>query len=206
MKLMAIFRRYGWFGSFRLACDMLHTRCLFPRARLVRRPAYVRGAAHIAYGRGLTAGVGLRLDAFPRDGATQACIEFGDDVQLNDYVHIGAVESVRIGNRVLIASKVFIADHNHGGYGRDHHDSPQVPPAERPLRHAPVAIEDDVWIGEFAVILPGVRIGRGAVVAAAAVVTRDIPPYTVAAGNPARVITRYNFESKAWEPANSDGG
>ena len=203
---MTLIRRYGWFGSLRLACDVLHTRCLFPRARLVRRPAYVRGAAHIAYGKRLTAGVGLRLDAFPLDGTIRTCIEIGDDVQFNDYVHVGAVDSVRIGNRVLVASKVFIADHNHGGYGREHHDSPQVPPAHRPLRHAPVAIEDDVWVGEFAMILPGVRVGRGAVVAAAAVVTRDIPPYTVAAGNPARVIKRYNFGNETWERVSSDGG
>lgn len=203
---MTFIRRYGWFGSLRLACDVLHTRCLFPRARLVRRPAYVRGAAHVRFGKGFTAGVGLRLDAFPQDGSGSPRIDIGDDVQVNDYVHIGAIESVRIGHRVLIASKVFIADHNHGGYGRDHHDSPRVPPLARPLRHAPVVIEDDVWIGEFAAILAGVRVGRGAVIAAATVVTRDIPAYTVAAGNPARVIKRYNFETEQWEPVTSGAG
>jgi acetyltransferase-like isoleucine patch superfamily enzyme len=53
---------------------------------------------------------------------------------------------------------------------------------------APVVIEDHAWIGLNAVVLKGVRIGRGAVVAAASVVTRDVPPFTLVAGNPARVV------------------
>ena len=60
-------------------------------------------------------------------------------------------------------------------------------------------IEDDVWIGELAVILPGVRIGQGAVIGASTVVNRDIPPFTIVVGNPARVVKRFNFESENWE-------
>ncbi len=52
----------------------------------------------------------------------------------------------------------------------------------------PVVIEDDVWIGSRVTILPGVTIGRGSVVGAAAVVTKDVPPYSVVAGNPAKVV------------------
>ncbi|MBR4243334.1 MAG: hypothetical protein IKR98_05525 [Bacteroidaceae bacterium] len=52
----------------------------------------------------------------------------------------------------------------------------------------PVVIEDNVWIGEMACIMPGVTIGRGAIVGANAVVTHDVPPYTLVAGNPARII------------------
>ena len=53
---------------------------------------------------------------------------------------------------------------------------------------APIVIEDNVWIGEYATILKGVTIGKGAVVASHAVVTKDVPPYTIVAGNPARVV------------------
>ena len=52
----------------------------------------------------------------------------------------------------------------------------------------PITIEDNVWIGENAVILKGIRIGRGSIIACNAVVTKDVPPYTIAAGNPARIV------------------
>lgn len=58
------------------------------------------------------------------------------------------------------------------------------------VKVAPVTIEDRVWIGFNAIILKGVTLGEGAIVAAGAVVTKDVPPYTVVAGNPAQVIRR----------------
>lgn len=58
-----------------------------------------------------------------------------------------------------------------------------------------IIIEDDVWIGQNAIVLSGVRVGQGAVIAAGSVVTKDIPPYSVVGGNPARVI-KYRFEEK----------
>jgi acetyltransferase-like isoleucine patch superfamily enzyme len=66
---------------------------------------------------------------------------------------------------------------------------------DRPMRHqpptvAPIVLEDDVWIGMGVLVLPGVRIGRGSIIAAGAIVTRDIPPGSVAAGQPARVTRR----------------
>jgi acetyltransferase-like isoleucine patch superfamily enzyme len=111
------------------------------------------------------------------------------------------VKSVTIGDRVLIASKVFISDHNHGSYkGATGQSHPAQPPASRALHVAPVLIDDDVWIGEFVSILPGVHIGRGSVIGAQSVVTRDVPPGCVAVGNPARVIRRFNFDTSSWEP------
>jgi lipopolysaccharide O-acetyltransferase len=119
---------------------------------------------------------------------------------MNDYVHITAIQSVTIGDRVLIASKVFITDHNHGDYKTSGpSESPIIPPAQRIEVSAPVVIEDDVWIGEFVSVLPGVRIGKGAVIGTMSTVTHDIPAYCVAAGSPARVFKRYNFETSTWE-------
>ena len=69
------------------------------------------------------------MDAFPIPGHENVSIVIGDDVQVNDYVHISACESVTIGNHVLVASKVYISDHDHGRYGGDQaHDSPDTPP------------------------------------------------------------------------------
>jgi len=55
-------------------------------------------------------------------------------------------------------------------------------------KYPPVRIEDDVWIGARAIILPGIKIGKGAIIGSGAVVTKDVPPYAICAGNPARVI------------------
>jgi len=195
-----MYSRYGLIGLLRLLFDLVHTRFVFIGARLVRHPAYIRGKRHIRVGKNFTTGVGLRLDAFPTGTTPKICIEIGNDVQLNDYVHIGAIESVRIGDNVLIASKVFISDHNHGCYRGDaEQDSPDTPPALRRLDSRPVIIDDNAWIGEFVAILPGVRIGRGAIIGAMSVVTQDIPAGCMAAGAPARVIKKYDQTTRRWQ-------
>ena len=197
-----LIKRYGIFGTLRLFRDVLYTKLFIKtNARLVRYPAYIRGKNHINFGKRLTTGVAVRLDAFPENESDKTCITFGDDVQINDYVHIAAISNVYIGNHVLIASKVFISDHNHGEYGINvYHDSPDIPPIMRPLRARPVIIEDNVWIGETVSILPGVRIGQGSVIGAQSVVTKDIPPNSIAVGVPARVIKKYNDENGKWYP------
>ena len=188
---------YGFRGLLKLLCDVLYSRLFYPGARIVRRPFYMRGARHVAIGKGFTTGVGCRIDAFPEQAGT--CIHIGNDVQINDYVHLGSVESIKIGDRVLIASKVFISDHNHGFYkGSEAHSSPFESPIERKLVSAPIVIEEDVWLGEFVCVLPGVTIGRGSIIGAMSVVTRNIPPMCIAVGSPAKVIKTYDVASSSW--------
>jgi acetyltransferase-like isoleucine patch superfamily enzyme len=120
---------------------------------------------------------------------------------MGNYCSVGAdtkiwVQSgVTIGNYVLIAHRVDIIDNNsHSLDWRDRReDAHDVFERGKKLdmskvATAPIVIEDDVWIGARSTILKGVRIGRGAIVAAASVVTRDVAPFTVVGGNPARVI------------------
>ena len=191
---------YGVFGLLSLALDVVRTRLMFPKSRLMRRPVYIRGRRWITLGPNFTCGRGLRLDAFGDSSTTASLIHIGSDVAMNDYVHIGAVESVSIGNRVLIASKVFISDHDHGSYGKGGlHSDPRIAPADRTLSAAPVVIEDDVWIGEFVSVLGGVRIGKGAIIGTMSTVSRDIPPYSMAVGSPARVIKQFNLTNGMWE-------
>jgi lipopolysaccharide O-acetyltransferase len=188
---------YGWLGLLRLGRNWLLTRLLYPKARLIRFPIYLRGRRQIAIGDGLTTGIGARIEAFS-DGAV--VLRIGRRVELNDHVHIAAVGSLSIGDDVLIASRVFISDHNHGGFDDDDaRNAPDTLPSTRPLRWAPVSIGERVWIGENVSILPGVTIGNGAVIGAGAVVTRDVPADAVAVGNPARVVRRYDRESGRWE-------
>jgi acetyltransferase-like isoleucine patch superfamily enzyme len=69
----------------------------------------------------------------------------------------------------------------------------------QPVTTSTITIEDDCWIGANAVITAGVTIGKHSVIAGGAVVTKNIPPFSVAVGNPAKVIKQYNFETKTWE-------
>lgn len=202
---------YTPLGFVRLAWEAGLTRLFYNGARLIRRPFYLRGSRHIDFGRRITIGRGARIEAY--GSGSDVNIVFGDDVQLNDHVHIASEGRVVIGHRVLIASRVFITDHNHGAYGDRPvamrasrrigqeppldgsvaaHSAPAIPPADRPLSIAPVTIGDDVWLGQGVCVLPGVTIGAGSIVGANAVVAADIPPASIAVGIPARVIRRYD--------------
>jgi acetyltransferase-like isoleucine patch superfamily enzyme len=90
-------------------------------------------------------------------------------------------ETLRIGDSVLIAPGCFITDHNH-------RHAASLTIASQGCEGRSVQIEDDVWLGAHVVVLSGVTIGRGAIVAAGAVVTQDVVPMSVVAGVPARVI------------------
>lgn len=198
MLLLKIFTRYGVVGSLKLARDYALTKIFVRGARIVRHPWYFRGQKNIAIGRGFTAGVGLRMDAFCNN--RDVIIRIGDNVQVNDYVHIGAILSVSIDSNTLIASKVFISDHNHGQFNSNHEDcGPSLPPLVRPLSAEPVSIGKNVWIGESVCILPGVAIGDGAVIGAGSIVTTNIPARCVAAGNPARVIREWDNVTHEWK-------
>lgn len=117
-------------------------------------------------------------------------ISIGNDVYIGPYAIFACRKSISIGNKVLFGPKVTIMEGNHnfreiGVYIYDNH-------IKREDDDIPVTISDDVWIGSNAVILKGVTIGRGAIVGAGAVVTKDVPPYAIVGGNPAKLI-RYRF-------------
>jgi acetyltransferase-like isoleucine patch superfamily enzyme len=110
-----------------------------------------------------------------------AHVEIGDDVRISG-CSITAEKFVKIGNRVMIGSGVLIMDtdaHALDPEARQRNEAPKM---------APVFIEDDVFVGTRAIILKGVRIGSGAVIAAGAVVTKDVPKGSIVGGNPAIVI------------------
>ena len=125
-------------------------------------------------------------------------LSFGENVSINDDVHIACAFNITIGNDVLMASKIFISDHNHGMYVGDNSDTPNTPPGKRFLNGAPISIGDRVWLGEMVSILPGVTIGAGAIIGSNSVVTQDIPENCIAVGTPARVIKRFVSEHGEW--------
>lgn len=112
-------------------------------------------------------------------------VKIGDGTCIGGRFFVAACNSVLIGEKVLISENVTIVDHNHG------FDDRKRPIIEQPLTSkGPVSIGNGSFIGVNAVILPGIRIGENAVIAASAVVTHDVPSFTIVAGNPAKIIKR----------------
>lgn len=195
---MQIKNSYTITQKIELAWWLLRTKLLCSKARLIRRPFDLRGAKYIDLGESLTTGRGCRFEAFSENGEVK--LRFGKNVQVNDYVHICAMNSVDIGDNVLMAGHIYISDNSHGSYKGDENDSsPKMAPAKRKYSTAPVKIGNNVWIGEHVIILPGVEIGDGSIVGANSVVSKDIPSYSIAVGAPARIVKQYNPQTQIWE-------
>lgn len=189
-------RKYGIFGLILLLCSLIRTKVMFRRARLIRFPFEARNRHLMSISSGFTTGKFCRLEAH-NDGDIR--IKIGRNCQLNDSVHIVGSQLVEIRDNVLIASKVFISDSSHGCYNDScEQSSPFIPPALRPSVNKSVLINSNVWIGEFVSILPGVVIGEGAVIGSMSVVTKSVPPHSIAVGVPARVVKKFCFVSNKW--------
>ncbi len=192
-------RKYGLRGAFFMALNLLRTKLFYAEARLIRFPFEIRNRKYIDLGKGLTTGVGCRLEALPQDRLKTPCIKFGNRVQLNDYVHIGAIQEIVIEDDVLIASRVFITDHNHGILDeRCTSEEMLRAPIDRPLLAKPVKIGKRCWLGENVAILPGVELGDGCIVGASTVVTKSFPPYSVIVGNPGKAYKQFDIDGNCW--------
>lgn len=188
--------QYGFSEFLTTSTSFILTKIFNRGARLIRRPVYIRGKSNLSYGKGFTTGRGCRFDL---KGDKKIRLAFGEYCELGDAVHIVAHEDVKIGNNVLIASKVFISDTSHGSYSGKQQSSPLTSPNARPLVTLPVNIEDDVWLGENVVVLPGVHIGKGSIIGSNSVVNKNISEYSIAVGSPAKVVKKYNFDHNIWE-------
>ena len=196
--MMRKIKQYGLSGVIKMFFNLIRTKLTFSNARIIRFPIDIRGKKYIQVSNGFTTGVGCRIEAYPE--TEKKVLFFGENFQMNDYVHITAMQNVKIGNNVLLASKIYISDCSHGSYAGNENDSnPMIEPNKRPLFSNPVVIEDNVWLGEFVSVLPGVTIGKGTVVGANSVVSKSLPPYVVAVGSPAKPIKKFNFDINKWE-------
>ncbi|WP_374174027.1 acetyltransferase [Flavobacterium tructae] len=196
--MRTFFKRYSIFQLFKLVIDVFRTKFTFNKAKILRFPIDIRGKRFICVKKGFVTGRYCRLEAYPEND--EKVLFFGENVQINDFVHITAMKSVVIGNNVLIASKVYISDCSHGSYLGDANDSsPKSNPSDRKLFSKVVNIEDNVWLGELVSVLPGITIGKGTIVGANSVVSRSLPPYVIAVGVPAKPIKKFNFNTNKWE-------
>ena len=137
---------------------------------------------------------------FARNGSSMVV---GNNTAINGATSFSIASSVEIGSNVLISYECMIMDHD--GHSADFenrkNDLPDLlqgrPKAWEPVKIMPVRIEDSAWIGARCIIMKGVTVGQGAIVAAGSVVTKSVPPFVVVAGNPAREVGKLRPE-EAW--------
>ncbi|RLB01028.1 MAG: hypothetical protein DRG37_00970 [Deltaproteobacteria bacterium] len=137
---------------------------------------------------------GVEMYAKPwGDDRDKITLRIGNRVSINSGTFINAHDYIEIGNGTLIGKNVLMADTGH-----DFKD-PSVPVRENPIIiEGPIIIGEGCYIGFNTFIQPGVSIGKHVQIGTNSIITRDIPPYSVAAGNPARVLRRYDFEKREW--------
>ncbi len=121
------------------------------------------------------------------------------DVIIGDRTRIGLgntlIGPVKIGSDVMFAQNVVLSGLNHG------YEDIKMPISVQPVSTKQIIIEDEVWIGANAVVTAGVTVGKHSIVAAGSVVTKDVPPFTIVGGNPAKPLKYFNFDSGKWERA-----
>jgi acetyltransferase-like isoleucine patch superfamily enzyme len=142
---------------------------------------------------GVTFHKGTRIDV-----GWGGVLVFNRNVSLNTYTRIESGGCIVIGNNVLIGPNVYISDRNHSYYDIS------IPIRDQGYTvKGGIEIGDNTWIGIHACIIGNVKIGKGCVIGANAVVTNDVPDYCVAVGNPARIVRRYNPEMHKWQRMSS---
>lgn len=180
-KMMAL--RSLWLGNALKECG---------NARFAKGVQLI-GGAKISIGNSFI-GKNTAITAWPKESSIENIeLVIGNGCSIGAYNHITCANKIVIHDGVLTGKFVTITDNSHGNTDES---SLLLKPNERPIvSKGPVVIGRNVWIGDKATILPGVIIGEGAVVAANAVVTKDIPQYGVVVGNPARILSKRNSKN-----------
>lgn len=167
----------------------------FGTGSVIVPPARVENPQCISIGRDTTVLENGWLAVYPQAGMAPPRLEIGSGVRIGRSSHISCVGEVVIGDDVLTADHVYIADTFHG------YEDVGVPIRRQPMAAPkPVHIGRGAFLGIRSAILQGVTVGENAFVAAGAVVGDDVPARSVVAGNPARVVRMFDPDSGEWEP------
>lgn len=187
--ILKVFRRLNsMYNSIKYSACFIH---IGHKVRIYS-PLKIQGNKSIYIGDFSRVGDGTWLASMPLTNSKPQLL-IGSNVFIGHYNHIYCTSNITIEDNVLIADKVYISDNTHG------YEDTNSPIWKQPIRQlSQVRIGEGSWIGENVCII-GASIGKHCVVGANAVVTRDIPDYSVAIGAPAIVIKSFNLKTKKWE-------
>ena len=157
---------------------------------VIGRHSFVIGKKYIKIGKASYIGKNAVLTAWdcykPTGQNFSPQIVIGNEVNIGDFCHITAVNKIIIEDGVLTGRRVTITDNSHGIFIEG---ELKMRPVERPLySKGEVFIGRNVWIGDKVTILPGIHIGEGSIIAANTVVTKNVPSFSVCAGNPGKIV------------------
>lgn len=180
--------------TFGLSSLKLRYRFLKKGSRM-QRPLSLSGIDCIEIGRKVGVRKNARIECYKKfSGQTLSPkLIIGDRVNIMNNFCALVADEIRIGQNCVIASGVSLVSENHGM-----EIETDIPFQSQPLSHAPIVIGEGCWLGQNVIVLPGVKIGDKSIIGAGSIVNRDIPPYSMAVGSPAKVIKRYDFESHKW--------
>jgi len=165
---------------------------LSPSAR-VQKLLRIDGKQNITIGKNVIIQKLTWLAAIPLTNELKCNLTIGDGCIIGHFNHIYATGEIIIGKNVLTADKVYIADNQHNYSDID------IPILNQSIKQLPsVSIGDGTWLGENVCVI-GVSIGKHCVIGANSVVNKPIPDYCIAVGSPAKIIKKYNLQSKKWE-------
>jgi len=164
----------------------------------IHSPLRITGAKNIYIGKCVSIHYKVWLAARNHTGNVPT-LKIGDRSTIGDFAHIFATKSIIIENDVLLANFVYIADNLHG------YENPVLPIIKQPIvQKGEVNIGEGSWLGEHVCVI-GASIGKHCVIGANSVVTHSIPDYCVAVGVPARIIKRFDFDSREWKKTQPNG-
>lgn len=177
-------------------CSFLRLRRMkLPFSSFIRFNHKVKGADCISIGKGTRIHRNCSLLCYKKNHnqKLEPHLRIGNNVYINDGFICLVACDVIIDDNVVFGHHISLISENHGL------DPNCLSYLDNKLETGAIKVGQGAWIGDNVVVLPGVTIGEKSVIGAGAVVTKNIPEYSVAVGNPARVIKKYNFTSKCWE-------
>jgi carbonic anhydrase/acetyltransferase-like protein (isoleucine patch superfamily) len=165
----------------------------------LRSPLTINCPKNISIGKSTAIGYKAWLAAMPLTNGKNCTLSIGNNCSIGNFNHIYATQKIIIEDYVLTADKVYISDNMHG------YEDVNTPVNLQPVvQKSTVIIGRGTWIGENVCIM-GCTIGKQCVIGANAVVTKNVPDYCVAAGNPVKIIKRFCFDTNSWKKTNPDG-
>lgn len=199
MRLKRIIKLFFFNKLHQLQCQMAFRFRAIKNGSIIDKGLYGYNLDFVSIGKNLKIKRNWRIECYPYfcHQKLEPHLEIGENVIINYGFTAFVANKIDIGPNCIFAANVTLVSENHGI-----NPESDLPYHAQSLTTGPIFIGEGCWIGQNVVVLPNVNIGAKCVVGANSVVTKDIPPYSIAVGIPAKVIKQYSFESNRWETFN----